>query len=173
MPDMFLSDYQDGCVQYAQWTNEPPFGLGGIPPLVYCALGLTGEAGEFANKVKKVYRDHQGNLPRPVVTDLIYELGDVLWYVGQAARTLGWSLDGVAKMNLYKLAERQAKGAVKGSGETVAERKGGSAFSPEEMKRIALRFNDIFWGKQNPSDVWTQRIQDALLQAIEEAKEEL
>src|SRR5690606_11741534 len=59
--------------------------------LAYVALGLTGEAGEFANKVKKVIRDGTFN-----ATALASELGDVLWYVAMAAEELGVSLEMIA-----------------------------------------------------------------------------
>jgi NTP pyrophosphatase (non-canonical NTP hydrolase) len=84
-------------------------GLGGgrIPALCYLALGLAGEAGEVANKVKKVYRDDAG-------TDaIIDELGDVLWYLSETARELGTSLEVVAHLNIKKLEERHLKGGAK------------------------------------------------------------
>lgn len=85
--------------------------------LVYLALGLAGEAGEFANKVKKVLRDHGGRITEEMHTDLLDELGDGLWYLSQAARHLDCSLNTVAAMNLAKLQERRSGGKIGGLGD--------------------------------------------------------
>ena len=84
----------------------------------YLTLGLTGEAGEIANKVKKVIRDN-GNKPMSKGTkELISaELGDVLWYVAMLADELGTSLDDIADNNLCKLADRRARNKLGGSGD--------------------------------------------------------
>ena len=86
-------------------------------PLAYCALGLSGEAGEFSNKVKKVLRDHEGRLTEEMREDLLDELGDALWYIAEAAGRLDASLDVVASMNLAKLAYRRGQGKIHGSGD--------------------------------------------------------
>jgi len=46
----------------------------------YPALGLAGEAGEVANKVKKLMRDGVNNMPDNWRDDIASEIGDVLWY---------------------------------------------------------------------------------------------
>lgn len=80
----------------------------------YATLGLAGEAGEIANKVKKFIRDgHSVEKEK----ELISELGDVLWYVAAVADVIGVSLEDVAKDNMYKLAERQRNGTLQGSGD--------------------------------------------------------
>jgi NTP pyrophosphatase (non-canonical NTP hydrolase) len=88
-----------------------------IPPVVYCALGLAGEAGEVANKIKKVYRDEDGEFSLEKEEELAKELGDVLWYVAALANELGFSLAWVAEENLNKLKSRQERGVIGGSGD--------------------------------------------------------
>jgi NTP pyrophosphatase (non-canonical NTP hydrolase) len=84
----------------------------------YTALGLAGEAGEIANKVKKFIRDGYDEEELQIkLNDIADELGDVLWYVAAVAHVIGTDLESVAKNNLYKLAERQRKGTIKGSGD--------------------------------------------------------
>jgi NTP pyrophosphatase (non-canonical NTP hydrolase) len=83
----------------------------------YPILGLAGEAGEIANKYKKVLRDDEGKLTDEKREALIDELGDVLWYCAALARDLGTDLEQVARKNLSKLGERLAKGTIKGSGD--------------------------------------------------------
>lgn len=83
--------------------------------LEYLALGLTEEAGEVAGKFSKVFRgdkslNEQGEA-------IFKELGDVLWFVANLSLEMGWSLSDVAAGNLAKLADRQARGVLKGSGD--------------------------------------------------------
>lgn len=70
------------------------------------ALGLNGEAGEFADIVKKVY--YQGHLSSP--DELAKELGDVLWYISLASDVIGVPIEQIARMNLKKLEERYPDG---------------------------------------------------------------
>ncbi len=85
--------------------------------LSYVALGLAGEAGEFANKVKKLIRDGEGFLSEDKAQELSEELGGNLWYNSQGAREVGQTLESVGKGNLAILASRQARGRIKGSGD--------------------------------------------------------
>ena len=113
-PELTLTAYQVECYRYAQWTGPGASDLGGLSPAVYCTLGIAGEAGEFADKMKKICRDGMTN---EAVQGLKLVLGDVLWYVGQAAKMLGWTLGEVAEANLQKLADRRARGVLRGSGD--------------------------------------------------------
>lgn len=82
--------------------------------LPYMSLGLAGEAGEVANKVKKIIRDGDSDEIKQQITA---ELGDVLWYVAGVATMLGVNLDEVAEANLDKLAKRAANNRIGGSGD--------------------------------------------------------
>lgn len=85
--------------------------------IVYPTLGLTGEAGEVANKVKKVIRDHDGCFTSEVINEISSELGDVLWYIAALASDMGLTLKDIAERNLYKLHLRQINGKLQGSGD--------------------------------------------------------
>ena len=81
------------------------------------ALGLCGEAGEIADKIKKVYRDTDGKTDWHVREDIGKELGDVLWYLTRLANAYGFSLEGIMAMNLQKLQDRKERGKIGGSGD--------------------------------------------------------
>ena len=85
--------------------------------LVYPTLGLAGEAGEVAEKVKKIIRDNSGTVTEENRAEIAKELGDVLWYVAQIATELGISLEDVAQGNLDKLFSRLDRNAIGGSGD--------------------------------------------------------
>lgn len=85
--------------------------------IIYPTLGLTGEAGEVADKVKKMIRDQGGRLDPVTANAILLELGDVLWYISALADDLGSDLLEVANMNLGKLASRQQRNQIHGSGD--------------------------------------------------------
>ncbi len=85
--------------------------------LTYPALGLCGEAGECAEKVKKAIRDDGGVLTDERRAALAAELGDVLWYVAQLATEAGLDLAEIAEDNLAKLRSRRDRGVLQGSGD--------------------------------------------------------
>lgn len=107
---MDLDAYQNRSRSTARYPEV------GRNPL-YPTLGLCGEAGEVADKVKKVLRDRQGQFDESVRSDIGLELGDVLWYVAQLATELGLSLEAIAQANLDKLASRAARNVIGGSGD--------------------------------------------------------
>ena len=80
-------------------------------------LGLVGEAGELADKYKKIIRDHDSVIDDTDRLELIKELGDVLWYVATLARYLGASFDEVAAINLAKLNDRAKRHLIQGEGD--------------------------------------------------------
>jgi NTP pyrophosphatase (non-canonical NTP hydrolase) len=104
---MKLDEYQTRAESTAIYPTEYA--------IVYPALGLTGEAGEVADKVKKIIRDAKSDLFYK--SDIAKELGDVLWYVAILARDLGYSLEEVAQMNLDKLEDRKNRDMLQGSGD--------------------------------------------------------
>jgi NTP pyrophosphatase (non-canonical NTP hydrolase) len=105
-----LSEYQRRSRATAVYPNAGR-------ELAYPALGLCGEAGEAAEKVKKALRDDGGVLTPERREALGAELGDVLWYLAQLATEAGLDLDELAEGNLAKLRSRQDRGALAGSGD--------------------------------------------------------
>lgn len=84
---------------------------------VYPTLGLAGETGEVAEKVKKILRDKDGVADEATKDSLKKELGDVLWYLAQLATEFGLSLDDIADANLKKLSSRMERGKIGGDGD--------------------------------------------------------
>lgn len=84
---------------------------------VYPTLGLAGESGEVAEKIKKVIRDKKGKIDKENCLEIEKELGDVLWYVSQLASELKLDLDDIAEKNIEKLYSRMGRGKLKGSGD--------------------------------------------------------
>ena len=84
---------------------------------VYPTLGLTGEAGEVAEKIKKVLRDNNGVIDDLRRQEIKKELGDVLWYLSQITTELDLSLDDVAVFNIEKLNSRQERNKISGEGD--------------------------------------------------------
>ena len=107
---MDLNEYQVLAQKTAQYPGKGK-------DLAYPALGLNGEAGEVADKLKKVMRDNQGEFDPERREDLAYELGDVLWYIADLAIELGYTLDTIAHMNIKKLSSRARRGKLGGNGD--------------------------------------------------------
>ena len=107
---MELNHYQQQARQTARYPN-----VGSNP--IYPTLGLAGEAGEVAEKVKKVLRDKDAVFDKRSCEAIKLELGDVLWYVTQLSSELGFNLEEVAQANLEKLSSRFERGKISGNGD--------------------------------------------------------
>lgn len=81
------------------------------------ALGIAGEAGEVAEKWKKIVAYKEGVVSEADLQEIQKELGDVLWYIALLSHSLGLSLDKIVELNIEKLASRKARGTQKGSGD--------------------------------------------------------
>ena len=106
---MTFDKYQEEALSTAIYPRESG--------IVYPVLGLTGEAGEVADKVKKTIRDHEGVFSDETRRDIAREAGDVLWYLAALANELGISLDDIAKENIAKIKSRQSRGKIHGEGD--------------------------------------------------------
>ena len=106
---MDLNEYQKRAMEFAKYPSEYD--------VIYSALGLTGKAGEVADKVKKVIRDNYGLFDDKRKVEIAKELGDVLWYIAALSNNLGYDLDTIANMNIAKLSSRKARGVIGGEGD--------------------------------------------------------
>ena len=108
MKEVSLNDYQKMAMETAIYPL----------PIIYPALGLAGEAGEVADKVKKVIRDKNSDFTNVDTKHAIAEeIGDVLWYCATLANDIGFDLETIGQMNYDKLHSRQERGMLHGSGD--------------------------------------------------------
>lgn len=106
-----LDRYQARALETARFPD-----IGGHR-CVYPALGLANESGEVLGKIKKLFRDRGGDVTPEFREKLRQELGDVLWYVAVLGDAFDLRLSDVAEANLEKLADRAARGAIRGEGD--------------------------------------------------------
>ena len=100
-----LDDFQSKAKETAIYPNENW--------MEYLSTGLAGEVGELCSKVAKSYRkDKDVN-----TEELMYELGDIMWFVAQFAGHLGYDLSIVASENIAKLRSRKERGVIRGDGD--------------------------------------------------------
>ena len=107
---MDFNTYQETAVETAIYPDTHR--------ILYPALGMAGEAGEVANKVKKIIRDGTENLPEDWKDQLASEIGDMLWYCAALSNDIGIPLALIAAQNRDKLLARKQKGTLQGSGDT-------------------------------------------------------
>lgn len=110
---MTTKDYQNVIAETAVFPKE----IG----LTYCTMGLCGEAGEVAEKMKKLYRDAGGKVTPDFRKDIKKELGDVIWYVTALSNELGFTLEEVMEANYNKLMLRRETNTLHGSGDNREE----------------------------------------------------
>lgn len=106
---MELNEYQKRALETALYPKEVR--------ILYPTLGLTGEAGEVADKVKKVIRDNDGDFSVERRLEIAKELGDVLWYISTLANDLGYTLEEIGELNNRKLSSRKERGVISGNGD--------------------------------------------------------
>ena len=104
-----LNEYQEQAEQFAIYPENHQ--------IIYPTLGLTGEAGEVADKIKKIMRDNGGIYTSENRLEIAKELGDVLWYVAILGRDIGYSLEEIADLNIEKLTSRKERNKLSGSGD--------------------------------------------------------
>lgn len=109
-----FAEYSDAVWQFASYPDRGN-------NLIYPALGLNGEAGEVAEKIKKLWRNEgetgASGLSPEKKEDLVKELGDVLWYVNAMCRELQVPMEEVAAKNAAKLSDRAARNVIKSEGD--------------------------------------------------------
>ena len=106
---MTLNEYQKAALETAVYPREYK--------IIYPALGITGEAGECSDKVKKVIRDNHGEFTEDKKREIAKEIGDVLWYCATLANDIGYTLDKIGEMNVEKLSSRKERNKLGGSGD--------------------------------------------------------
>lgn len=109
---MEYQDYKTKLLSLWDWPDDWTF----LERLLYCGLGVSGEAGEVAEQVKRILRDDNRGQTYPRTLALIEECGDVLCNLTMLCDELGISFDDIASANLAKLARRKANGTMKGQG---------------------------------------------------------
>lgn len=112
---MDFNDYQRNALRTDLFGGKPQ-------PVLSAAfleklLGLVGETGEVAEKIKKIIRDKDGEFDADDRQDMVKELGDILWYLAAVSSYLGIDLQDIADLNIKKLADRQQRGVLGGSGD--------------------------------------------------------
>ena len=111
---MKFDEYQNGIVKFDTFKQTDDYAAVAFTEKV---LGLTGEAGEVADKIKKILRDKDGKFSEEDKKEVEKELGDVLWYLASIARYLGLPLSEVAQANVEKLTGRLERGKIHGAGD--------------------------------------------------------
>lgn len=121
-----LDEYQDATLRYdtfpGYYNGTAKYSRDGImiateKGLVEKALGLPGEAGEAADKFKKIIRDKDGVISLDDREEIVKELGDVMWYVSTIAAYLDMPLSEVAERNIEKLESRRKRNKIHGEGD--------------------------------------------------------
>jgi NTP pyrophosphatase (non-canonical NTP hydrolase) len=108
---MNLNDYQKKALTTVLSSGDD------FKDLLHWVLGISGESGEIAEKVKKIIRDKDSQISEEDKRELAKEIGDVLWHLAVLSHQLGYSFEAVAQQNLDKLQSRKQRGVLGGSGD--------------------------------------------------------
>lgn len=111
MNKITFTEYQEEAVKTALYPM----------PIIYPTLAVNGEAGEIAEKVKKVLRDNEGTFTKEAKIAIAKEIGDVLWYLANLANDLDISLEEIALLNIKKINTRKNKNLIHGNGDNREE----------------------------------------------------
>ena len=106
---MTINEYQNLALETAIYPRKYK--------IIYPALGITGEAGECSDKIKKVIRDNNGESTEEKKQEIAKEIGDVLWYCAALAKDIGYSLEEIGILNIEKLQSRKVRNKINGSGD--------------------------------------------------------
>lgn len=114
---MNFNDYQKQALTTDTYNKND--GLVSVTDLAFLnkVLGLVGESGEVAEKVKKILRNNDGVATEDDRREIMKELGDVLWYMATLSQYLGYDFEEVAQTNLDKLADRKKRDVIKSEGD--------------------------------------------------------
>lgn len=108
---MNFNEYQKRALTTASTTDDE------FKDIMHWVLGITGESGEIAEKIKKIIRDKNSVISESDKAELSSEIGDVLWYLAVLANQLGIPFEAIAQSNLEKLKSRKNRGVISGSGD--------------------------------------------------------
>lgn len=109
MTNLTFNSYQEAASKTAIYPQNLK--------ILYPLIGLAGETGEVAEKIKKVLRDNNGIFSEEKKKEIAKELGDVLWYLSSIATDMDYSLDEIVRMNLQKISARKENNLIHGDGD--------------------------------------------------------
>ena len=108
----------------ASYPDSHMVGCASTSALTYTITGMCGEAGEIANKLKKILRKDErywcplyGQMTEDSRKAIVEELADVLWYVDATAFHLGYTIEEIFEVLQLKLESRIERGTIQGDGD--------------------------------------------------------
>lgn len=104
-----IDNYQKECKKTAIYPTEYS--------VIYPVIGMCGETGEVAEKIKKIIRDKNSIFDETSKIEIMKELGDVMWYISNIATDLNVNMSDILTMNLDKIQSRQSRNKIHGSGD--------------------------------------------------------
>lgn len=133
--DLTFNQYSADVTRHAQYPNEGR-------NMVYPAMGIVGESGELADKIKKYWRNESAktlekfagsfaamqdhaclnamsakSMPDEFRMEVAKEIGDVLWYLNALAKEINFTLEEIAALNMQKLRDRAERNVIKSIGD--------------------------------------------------------